>query len=86
MPRIKVAAKTFRNAKRQNLILFDQFNLIWAVQSSPAKTFRSPFDPNHRLGHKGRFAIVRTLGAGYDGRNGVRGRTALIAEGEAVWS
>jgi hypothetical protein len=43
----------------------------------------SPAIPSHQRGVS---RSLRTLGAGCDGRNGVRRRTALIADGEAVWS
>src|SRR5271170_3911116 len=43
----------------------------------------SPAIPSHERGVS---RSSRTLGAGCDGRNGARGRTALIADGEVVWS
>jgi hypothetical protein len=62
------------------------------VQPSAQKYSHFTPDPNHRFNcarltaDEGRVAIVTNVAVGCDGRGGAQGRSARLADGEAVWS
>jgi hypothetical protein len=82
----------WQNRLRANCDLLSQFNLIWAVQSSPAKIFSFPMPLDRWLfravppRQEGRLAIVTGAGRDAVDAGGAQRRSVPEADGEVVWS